>query len=99
PPLLCTLSLHDALPICSWFGVDGIGLVPAISLAVVIGVGVLATPSFRQRIYSARSVRDIRRSFLFTGVLYLGFSVIPAIIGMAADRKSTRLNSSHVSIS
>lgn len=79
----------------SWFGVDGIGLVPAISLAVVIGVGVLATPSFRQRIYSARSVRDIRRSFLFTGVLYLGFSVIPAIIGMAAHTLAPDLPNSN----
>ncbi len=51
---------------------------------MVIGVGVLATPSFRQRIYSGKDVSTIRRSFVGSGVLYLFFSIIPAIIGMAA---------------
>ena len=50
----------------------------------MIGVGVLATPSFRQRIYSGKDVSTIRRSFVASGVLYLFFSFIPAIIGMAA---------------
>ena len=75
----------DPAAIDTWFGVGRLGLVPAISLAVVVGVGVLATPSFRQRIYSGQSVAKVRMSFVLTGVLYLGFSVIPAIIGMAAN--------------
>ncbi|WP_462380928.1 sodium:solute symporter family protein [Pseudomonas sp. Marseille-QA0892] len=77
------------------FGVGTLGLIPAISLAVVVGVGVLATPSFRQRIYSADSVRSVRRSFIFTGLLYLGFSVIPAIIGMAAHTLAPDLENSN----
>lgn len=72
----------------SFLAIDKLGLIPAISLAVVIGVGVLATPSFRQRIYSGKDVSTIRRSFVGSGVLYLFFSIIPAVIGMAADRKS-----------
>ncbi|MGQ7248027.1 sodium:solute symporter family protein [Halomonas sp. V046] len=67
----------------SFLAIDKIGLLPAISLSAVIAVGVLATPSFRQRIYSGRSVRSVRRSFLITGVLYMAFSIVPAIIGMA----------------
>lgn len=67
----------------SFLAIDKIGLLPAISLSTVIAVGVLATPSFRQRIYSGRSVRSVRRSFLITGVLYMAFSIVPAIIGMA----------------
>lgn len=63
---------------------QGLGLLPAISLAVVIAVGVLATPSFRQRIYSARSVSSVRRSFYASGGLYLLFSLVPAIIGICA---------------
>lgn len=59
-------------------------LLPAISLAAVVSVGVLATPSFRQRIYAARSVATVRRSFVFSGLLYLMFAVLPAIIGIAA---------------
>ncbi|WP_416306081.1 sodium:solute symporter family protein [Neptunicella sp. SCSIO 80796] len=68
----------------SWFAVDKIGLLPAISLSMAILVGILATPSFRQRIYSGQDVSSIRRSFVYSGVLYLFFSCIPAIIGMTA---------------
>ena len=68
----------------SFLAIDKLGLLPAVSLAVVIGVGVLATPSFRQRIYSGKDVSTVRRSFVASGVLYLFFSIIPAIIGMAA---------------
>lgn len=68
----------------SWFAVDKVGLVPAISLAMAVLVGILATPSFRQRIYSGKTVSSIRQSFIYSGVLYLGFSIIPAIIGMSA---------------
>jgi len=50
----------------------------------VIAVGVMATPSFRQRIYSARSVASVRRSFYISGFLYLLFSLVPAIIGICA---------------
>ena len=63
---------------------ESIGGLPALSLVLVIAVGVLATPSFRQRIYSARSVGSVRRSFVISGTLYLFFSLVPAIIGMGA---------------
>lgn len=68
----------------SWFAIDKIGLLHGVSLAMAILVGILATPSFRQRIYSGKDVSSIRRSFVYSGLLYLGFSIIPAIIGMAA---------------
>ncbi len=55
------------------FGIGKLGILPAISLAVVIGIGVLATPSYRQRIYSAASTKAIRQSFIITGLLYMGF--------------------------
>jgi SSS family solute:Na+ symporter len=59
-------------------------LLPAVSLSAVVAVGVLATPSFRQRIYSGRSVQSVRRSFVFSGVLYLLFAALPALIGISA---------------
>jgi SSS family solute:Na+ symporter len=68
----------------SLFAYQNIGVVPAISLAAVICIGVLATPSFRQRIYSAKSIRTARISFVASGILYLLFSAIPVIVGMAA---------------
>lgn len=79
-------AMLDSQPLTntSLFSIDKIGIVPAISLASAILVGVLATPSFRQRIYSGKDVSSIRQSFVYSGLLYLGFSLIPAIIGMSA---------------
>lgn len=68
----------------SFLGLDALGVLPAVSLALVIGVGVLATPSFRQRIYSASSVAVVRRSFLGVGLLFAAFAMLPAIAGLAA---------------
>ncbi|MEF1326688.1 sodium:solute symporter family protein [Vibrio sp. M260121] len=79
----------------SFLAIDKLGLIPAVSFAVVIGVGVLATPSFRQRIYSGKDVSTIRRSFVASGVLYLFFSIIPAVIGMAAHAIDPELNNAN----
>ncbi|TNV20773.1 sodium:solute symporter family protein [Buttiauxella sp. B2] len=79
----------------SLFAVDKLGVIPAFSLAMVIGVGVLATPSYRQRIYSGKDVSSVRRSFVYTGVLYLFFSILPAIIGMAAFTMNPNLQNSN----
>jgi len=68
----------------SLFAIGKIGFLPAVSLAVVVMVGILATPSYRQRIYSGKTVNTVRKSFYLAGVLYLFFSLIPAIIGMSA---------------
>ncbi len=62
----------------------GVAWLPGLSLAVAVAVGVLATPSFRQRIYSGKDVSAIRKSFVWSGVLYLFFSLIPALLGLAA---------------
>lgn len=68
----------------SFLGVESLGVLPAISLAVAIAIGVLATPSYRQRIYSARSVATVRGTFAVVGGLFLFFSIMPAIAGLAA---------------
>ena len=76
----------------SFLSVDKIGVVPAVSLSAAILVGIMATPSYRQRIYSAKSVSTVRKSFAMAGGLYLAFSIIPAIIGMAAYAIDPRLD-------
>ena len=55
-----------------------------LSLILVVGIGVLGIPSFRQRIYSGKSVPTIRKAYITSGILYLGFAALPSIIGMAA---------------
>ena len=72
---------------------ENIHVLPSLSLIVVIAVGVLGTPSFRQRIYSGNSVLDVRKAFIVSGILYLGFSLLPAIIGMAAYQSNSELSS------
>ncbi|MBU2884509.1 sodium:solute symporter family protein [Gilvimarinus agarilyticus] len=67
-----------------FLAIDAIGGLHAVSLMLVVAVGVLATPSFRQRIYSAQSIRSVRQSFYISGTLYVFFSCVPAIIGMGA---------------
>lgn len=67
----------------SILSVEKIGLIPAVSLSAAIFVGIMATPSYRQRIYSGISVPTVQRSFVLAGSLYLVFSIVPAIIGMA----------------
>ena len=66
------------------FSFNNVGLLPALSMFLAVLVGVLATPSFRQRIYAADSVKTIRRSFLISGILYLFFALLPALIGISA---------------
>ncbi|CAI0937787.1 sodium:solute symporter family protein [Serratia proteamaculans] len=78
----------------SLFAIDKLGMLPAFSLALVIAVGVLATPSYRQRIYSAKTVSSVRQSFTITGILYLFFSFLPAIIGMAVWTMNPNLENS-----
>ena len=68
----------------SFLGIQSVGLVPAISLAVVIAVGVLATPSYRHRIYTGKDVATVKKSFWISGVLFAIFALFPAIVGMAA---------------
>ena len=87
-------AMLDAQPSAnvSLFALEKVGMLPAISLSLAILVGILATPSFRQRIYSGKNVKSIRQSFIYSGLLYLGFSIIPAIIGMSAFAMSQDLD-------
>jgi SSS family solute:Na+ symporter len=68
----------------SFLGLDQLGTIPAVSLAVVIAVGVLATPSYRHRIYSSNSITTVKKGFLISGILFAIFSIFPAIVGMSA---------------
>lgn len=88
------LSAQGGEKAVEFLGVEALGVVPAVSLALVIAVGVLATPSYRQRIYSAADTGVVRRSFLWVAGLFALFSIMPAIVGMAAYSLNPDLASS-----
>jgi len=79
-------GLSQQLPsdMTSLFGYEQMGALPAISLAIVTAVGVMATPSYRHRIYSGKNIDTVKKSFYITGILIALFSVFPAIAGMSA---------------
>jgi len=68
----------------SFLGTGKSGWIPALSLAVSIAAGALSVPSYRQRIYSARTIAVVRKSFYISAVAYFFFSILPVIIGLSA---------------
>lgn len=69
----------------SFLGIEKSGIIPAISLAVSISVGILSAPSFRQRLYTAKNISIVKKSFYISALAYFVFSVIPVIIGLSAS--------------
>src|SRR5207302_8879376 len=92
PPDIYTLSLHDALPIFQYFG-DGLQLRSqfVIQLLLPLSYGSywhIQLPSF------IKQGDDLRRWLACPGVKQIFIKC-----AVPLDRKSTRLNSSHVKIS
>jgi len=79
-------AIYAAVPSenLSFLGIKKSGLIPALSLAVSIAVGVLAVPSYRQRIYTARSISVVKKSFYISAIAYFVFSLLPVIVGLSA---------------
>lgn len=78
-----TMSSEIPNELVSFLGVDVLGVIPAISLIVVIAIGVLAAPSYRHRIYTSKNTFTLKKALLISGILFAAFSVLPSIIGMA----------------
>lgn len=90
-----TISQQLPQEMLSLLGIDMLGLIPAISLIVVIAVGVLATPSYRHRVYSSKNTVTLKRALLFSGLLFAIFSLFPAIVGMSAKYMNPGLESGY----
>lgn len=69
----------------SFLGIEKSGLIPAISLAIAIAIGILSAPSFRQRLYTAKNISVVKKSFYISAVAYFIFSILPVIIGLSAS--------------
>src|SRR5699024_12060532 len=97
--VISSLSLHDALPIFIIFTLFGVGVV------MVAGAG----STLHQQFGLAPFIGSLLMTVLVICTVMLNVKKVIAIIGsitpflelslIDSDRKSTRLNSSHVSIS
>lgn len=63
---------------------DSDKILASITIAVSTFISVATVPSFRQRIYSARDEKTVKKSYYTSAVLYLLFAVIPVVIGITA---------------
>src|SRR5207249_10433300 len=88
PTTTSTLSLHDALPI--WVAASPFGTGLAAGSQSDPAEAVAGSRAHNQWLAEFVAEEPNRR---------IGVAVVPAIIPDMEDRKSTRLNSSHVSIS
>lgn len=90
-----TLSQELPNEMVSFFGIEKMGVIPAISLIVVIAIGVLAAPSFRHRIYSSKNTFTLKKALLISGILFAAFSLFPSIVGMATHYMNPELDAGY----
>jgi SSS family solute:Na+ symporter len=90
-------NLSQELPseMVSFLGIEKMGVIPAISLIVVIAIGVLAAPSFRHRIYSSKNTFTLKKALLISGILFATFSLFPSIVGMSTQFMNPELEAGY----
>src|SRR5690606_41573424 len=97
--LFYLLSLHDALPILNpWFLI----VLTFVSSYLLVSDMKLFALKFKDWSFKNNAIRYIFIILCVVLLVVLQFAAIPLIIlvyiGLSLDRKSTRLNSSHVKI-
>jgi len=78
----------------SFLGIEKSGLIPALSLATSIAVGILAVPSYRQRLYTAKNTSVVKKGFYLSALAYFLFSTLPVMIGLSANAINPNLTKS-----
>lgn len=71
-------------PNLSFYGVGALGVMGLVSLVYTVGIPCLGTPTYRMRIYYSKDDAAARKALTRSAILLLVFSLVPAIIGMAA---------------
>jgi len=82
----------------SFLGWEAVGWKGAMNPVVAIALAVLASPTFRHRIYTGNNIITVRTSFYITGIVFLLFSIIPSVIGMSAYGLGADLSSSDLAL-
>src|SRR5690606_41246264 len=94
PLAIYTLSLHDALPICPF---EGLSILISSSFTATFFAVMIIFALFISN--SVLRIRPGKPHILSGPSLIFILGVYQAVTGIESDRKSTRLNSSHVKIS
>ncbi|MCC8116743.1 MAG: sodium:solute symporter family protein [Planctomycetes bacterium] len=68
----------------TFYGVGTLGVMGLISLIYTVGIPALGTPTYRMRWYYSKDDMAARKAMTRSGILLFVFSLVPAIIGMAA---------------
>lgn len=74
----------------SFYGIDSMGVMALISLIFSIAIPCLGTPTYRMRIYTAKDDKTATKALSRSAWLLFGFSLLPAVIGMAAFTIATK---------
>ena len=80
----------------SFYGLGSTGILAAVSLIVASALSEMGAPTFRTRIYTAKSSRTALIAFIFSAIMTLLFSLIPSILGMSAYTIATANNATAV---
>src|SRR5690606_41346149 len=99
PPQIHTLSLHDALPIFAFLDDPELDAAAERAIAAGKSAGFAWRTAIEQFVAPMRAAGDRRFAERIDDLRDLERRVLAALAGEEADRKSTRLNSSHVKIS
>ena len=68
----------------TFYGYEALGTMAVVSLIFSIFIPCFGTPTYRIRIYTAKDEKAGIKGLVLSAVMLLGFSLIPAIIGMSA---------------
>lgn len=80
----------------SFYGVETMGAMAVFSLMFSVAIPCLGTPTYRMRIYTAKDDKTAIKALSMSGWLLLVFSLLPAIIGMAAFTIATKTGATQV---
>ncbi len=80
----------------TFYGVGTMGVMALVSLIWSIFIPCWGTPTYRMRVYTAKDNKTAIKALRSSGLMLLGFSLLPAIIGMAAFTIATNNNATSV---
>ncbi len=80
----------------SFFGIESLGLPTILAITLASCIGEMGAPTFRMRIYTAKSAETAKKAYMLSAVVILLFSLVPVIVGMSAFTIATNNGATQV---